>query len=67
MENMLSVKEVAERFDKDTTTIQRWIKQGHLPGSRKTGPGKTSPYIVPEKAVTALMETLVEPQKRIED
>lgn len=55
---MLSVKEVAERFEKNPRTIARWVRKGHFPGARKDGPGKTNRYLIPEKDVKELMEQL---------
>jgi excisionase family DNA binding protein len=52
----LSVAQVAERLDIHETTIQRWIRQRHFPNAHKKGPGKTSPYIVPESDVAAFIE-----------
>jgi excisionase family DNA binding protein len=60
---MLNVREVAGRLQVDTTTIQRWVRQGYFPGAHKAGPGRTSPYRIPEKDVVALMEKMGVPRE----
>ena len=57
----MTVVQVAERFQVHTTTVQRWIQKGHLPGTRKRGPEKNSPFLIPRTAVTALEEKLNPP------
>jgi excisionase family DNA binding protein len=50
---MLNVREVAKRLQVDTSTVHRWVQQGHFPGAYKAGPGHTSPYRIPEEDITA--------------
>jgi len=57
-ERLLSVVEIAEKFDVHTTTVQGWIRAGHFPGAFKKGPGRTSPFVVPESAVLAFEKKL---------
>ncbi len=50
---MLSTAKVAERLQVHQTTIQRWIRQGYFPQAYKLGPGRNSPYVIPESDVIA--------------
>ena len=50
---MLSIKEVAEQFQVDHSTVYRWVRQGYFPGARKAGPGRTSPYRIPKSDIVA--------------
>lgn len=56
MEKMLSVAQVAEWLGRHETTIHNWIREGCFPGAFKMGPGKTSPYAIPEEDVVAFIE-----------
>ncbi|MCP4543080.1 MAG: helix-turn-helix domain-containing protein [Chloroflexi bacterium] len=53
METTLSIREVAEQFQVDHSTVHRWVQQGHFPGARKAGPGRTSPFRIPKSDVVA--------------
>ncbi|MEA3341895.1 MAG: helix-turn-helix domain-containing protein [Chloroflexota bacterium] len=53
---MLSTADVAERLLVHQTTVQGWIRQGHFPNAYKLGPGKNSPYVIPESDVIAFEE-----------
>ncbi len=59
----LSTREVAKRFKVDLTTVQKWALKGHFPNAHKAGPGRTSPYRIPEQDVIALMEELGVPHE----
>jgi excisionase family DNA binding protein len=54
----LTVAEVAERLNVHPTTVQRWVRLGHFPGAYKKGPGRNSPYIVPETDIAAFEEKI---------
>jgi excisionase family DNA binding protein len=58
----LSTREISERFQVDITTVQKWVAQGHFPNAYKAGPGRTSPYRIPEADVVALMEKMGVPR-----
>ena len=48
----LRTAEVAKRFDVDSRTILRWVKDGCFPGAIKKNPhARNSPILIPEKAV----------------
>ncbi|MCP4606495.1 MAG: helix-turn-helix domain-containing protein [Proteobacteria bacterium] len=51
-----STRQIAERFQVDITTVQKWAAQGYFPNAYKAGPGRTSPYRIPETDVIALMK-----------
>jgi len=57
-ERLWTVSELAKHLDVHITTVQGWIRQGHFPGARKKGPGKTSPWVIPQSAVDAFLESL---------
>ncbi len=50
---MLSTADVAERLQVHQTTVQGWVRQKHFPNAYKIGPGKNSPYVIPESDVIA--------------
>lgn len=51
--NLLRTAEVAKRLGVHSNTVLAWIRDGHFPGAYKIGPGKTSPYVIPESAIEA--------------
>lgn len=51
-----TTKEVATRLNVTSRAIQDWVRQGYFPNAYKVGPGKTSPYRIPEKDVVAFEE-----------
>ena len=53
-----TVSELAEKFGVHTSTLQGWIHDGHFPGAYKRGPGRNSPFAVPDSAVQAFEEKL---------
>jgi transposase len=57
MTKYISSLEAAERLGVHQTTVQRWIRDGHLIG-RKRGPAKQSPYAVSEDSVAQLQQSL---------
>jgi excisionase family DNA binding protein len=59
-----AVNQVAEYFKVSKSTVQRWIRDGHLPNARKRGPARNSPYTVPESDVKSLEEQLRRPQEK---
>ncbi|MCP4605077.1 MAG: helix-turn-helix domain-containing protein [Proteobacteria bacterium] len=52
----LTAKEVATRLNVTPRAIQDWVRRGYFPNAYKVGPGKTSPYRIPEKDVVAFEE-----------
>jgi excisionase family DNA binding protein len=48
---MMSVREAAERVDRDPETIRRWIRSGRLP-SRQVG----TRYVIDERDLLALTQ-----------
>ena len=69
-ERILNIREVAEVFGVSTRTILRRLAVGWLPGAYKSGPGKTSKWLFPERSVNAQIEeqqserALTAPQKK---
>jgi transposase-like protein len=57
----LTVAEIAKRFDVHISTVHVWIRAGHFPNARRKGPGKKSPFVVPESDVIALERKLEKP------
>ena len=53
---MLSTADVAERLRVHQTTVQGWIRRGYFPNAYKLGPGKNSPYVIPESDVVTFEE-----------
>jgi len=53
-----TIAETAERFDVHIGTVLKWIHAGHLPGAHKKGPGRTSPFVIPESSIVALEDKL---------
>lgn len=48
----LRTAEVAKRFDVNSRTILRWVKDGYFPGAIKQNPhASNSPILIPEQAV----------------
>lgn len=58
-ERLWTVAEIAEKFGVSKSAVQGWIRKGHLPGARKKGPGRNSPYIVPQRAVDDLVKRVM--------
>jgi len=58
MELFLTSKQIADRLKVDRATVLYWIRKGHFPNARKAGPGRTSPYRIPETDVIAFEERL---------
>ena len=58
MEPFLTTKQIADRLRVDRATVLYWIRKGHFPDARKAGPGRTSPYRIPESNVVAFEEKL---------
>ena len=57
-ERLWTVTEIAERLDVHITTVQNWIRKGHFPGALKKGPGKTSPWVIPQSSLDAFEKSL---------
>lgn len=55
-EKLLTTTEVAEELGVTAVSVQRWIRQGHFPGAHKIGPGRNSPYRIPEAALEEFRE-----------
>jgi len=64
---MMSIREVAEQFQVDHSTVYRWVQQGHFPNAHKAGPGLTSPYRIPEEDVVAFAEKIKTPSTQQEE
>ena len=56
MTQLLTVKEVAERFDVTTRAVYKWIRRGYLPGTHRLSPAPNSPYRIPESAIDAFLK-----------
>lgn len=57
-ERLWSIVEVAEFFGVHSTTVHGWLRAGYFPGHYKKGPGKTSPYVIPDSDVQRLKKQI---------
>ena len=58
----ITTSEAAQRLGVHQSTVQRWVKQGHLAGE-KLGPGRNSPYFVLAASVDQVASQLPEGEK----
>ena len=58
-QRLFSVTQIAEMFGVTSRAVQRWVKAGHFPDARK-GPGKNSPFRIPEDNVRAFISKRAE-------
>jgi len=57
-ERLWTVNDLARHLDVHITTLQTWIRKGHFPHARKRGPGRNSPWAIPDSDVQALQAQL---------
>jgi predicted site-specific integrase-resolvase len=56
--------QVAQYFEVSPRSVQRWIRNGHVPTAQRRGPAINSPYVVPEGDVHSLEGKLRRPKGR---
>ena len=59
-EKMILAAEAAKRLHVTTRTVQRWVKKGYFPGARKKSPTLSGAYLIPESALLAYEQELLE-------
>ncbi len=59
-EKMILAAEAAKRLHVTTRTVQRWVKKGYFPGARKKSPTLSGAYLIPESALLAYEQQLLD-------